>query len=88
VVRSTKPESPVYYRRLPETCGKCHQDEKNAFLKSRHYQRLEKNGKSPTCTTCHGVMKGTVLSSRDLDQTCNLCHAKPAGAQDTLLLIN
>jgi len=32
-------------------------------------------------------MKGTIPTSKDLDQTCNLCHRKPAGAQDTLLLM-
>ena len=88
VLRSTQSDSPVFYKNLPETCGKCHTDEKTAFLQSKHYQRLERTGKGPTCTTCHGVMKGTILTSKDLDQTCNLCHSKPAGAQDTLLLMS
>ena len=88
VKRSTEASSPVYYRNLPETCGRCHEGEKQAFLKSSHYRVLQRTGKGPTCTTCHGTMAATVLSPKALKQTCNLCHKKPVGAQETLLIMN
>lgn len=86
--RSTEKSSPVYYRNLPETCGQCHSEEQKAFSKSAHFRVLQRTGKGPTCTTCHGTMAATVLSPKALEQTCNLCHKKPVGAQETLLIMN
>jgi len=41
VLRSSEVNSTVFYRNVPETCGKCHANELNQFKDSLHYQRLK-----------------------------------------------
>lgn len=85
---SSHPGSPVYFTRVPATCGACHAAERAAFAKSRHASELRRTGKGPNCVTCHGSMANHVLAPRELEQTCTLCHRKPTRAYATLMSLN
>lgn len=85
---STASGSPVYFTRVPTTCGACHQAEYKAFQKSVHYQELQRSGRGPNCVSCHGSMANHVLAPRDLEQTCTLCHRQPTGASATMIALN
>lgn len=84
---STDPDSPVYFTRIPATCGACHQAEYKAFQKSAHYRQLERSGRGPNCVSCHGSMANHVLAPRDLEMSCILCHQQPTKARATILAL-
>jgi len=86
--RSTDKSSPVYFTRIPATCGACHQAEFKAFRRSAHYKELERSGRGPNCVTCHGSMANHILAPRDLDQSCRLCHKQPTQAFAAILALN
>lgn len=79
--------SPVYFTRVPATCGACHKPEFSAFKRSVHYQELQRSGRGPNCVTCHGSMATNVLSPRDIEMGCTLCHRKPTNAYVTLIAL-
>lgn len=85
---STDPASPVYFTAVPATCGACHVAEYKAFQKSAHFKELQTSGRGPNCISCHGSMANQILSPRDLELTCNLCHRKPTQAFATMLALN
>jgi hypothetical protein len=74
VLGSGNPQSSVYYKNIPATCGKCHSAEVYKFTKSFHYKRLESTGRGPDCVTCHGSMVTTVLSPDTVASVCERCH--------------
>lgn len=80
VLSSRDPESRIYFTRIPETCGSCHSSELRAFQKSAHRKELGRGGRAPNCVTCHGSMADHVLSSKDMEMTCALCHRQPTQA--------
>jgi formate-dependent nitrite reductase cytochrome c552 subunit len=84
---STDPSSPVYFTRVPATCGTCHQAEFKAFQKSAHYKELQRTGRGPNCVSCHGSMANRILAPRDLEVSCNLCHKKPTQASATMMAL-
>ena len=51
VSRSSETNRTVFYRNVPETCGKCHVNELNQFKDFLHYQRLKALKQAPTCDT-------------------------------------
>ncbi|MGC8492278.1 MAG: hypothetical protein ACP5SH_11125 [Syntrophobacteraceae bacterium] len=71
---SSNPQSPVYFKNIPATCGKCHGAEFYNFSRSLHYKILESTGKGPTCVTCHGSMVTRVLTPGQLVDVCARCH--------------
>lgn len=71
--------SPVYYRNVPETCGKCHVEEYTQFRNSTHYQKLEALEQAPTCTTCHNPHLFKVLDPSNMQAVCQNCHSVEAG---------
>lgn len=85
---STDPKSSVYFTRVQDTCGACHQAELKSFKKSSHYKELQRSGRGPNCVTCHGSMANHVLAPRDLEMTCTLCHRRPTQAYATLMALN
>ncbi len=95
VLGSGNPQSRVYYKNVPYTCGKCHRAELKKFIQSRHYRMLISTGWGPECVTCHGSMSTTILSAATVQKTCERCHNKvlgispfvPAKARTLLLLI-
>lgn len=79
IVGSSNPQSPVYFKNIPATCGKCHGAEYYKFTQSRHFQMLESSGKGPECVTCHGSMVTKVLAPGSLAATCDRCHNERMG---------
>ncbi len=79
VLGSTKPQSRVYYKNIPSTCGKCHGAEFYKFTQSYHFKKLEATGKGPNCVTCHGSMVTNVLNPDDIANVCVRCHNKRIG---------
>ncbi len=83
VLGSSNPESRVYFKNVPSTCGECHGAEEFKFKQSLHYRNLEKTGKGPECVTCHGSMIITVLTPADMAAVCGMCHSKTGMAHAT-----
>ncbi len=90
-------DSTVNFRRVPETCGQCHDNIYDAFLKSDHHERLlehEQGKQGPSCVTCHGSLNASILSISTVEDTCNNCHNEetennvevPKHARDVLTL--
>ncbi|HUI68671.1 MAG TPA: hypothetical protein VL087_10760 [Nitrospirota bacterium] len=74
VLGSRNPQSTVYYKNIPSTCGKCHGAESYKFIQSLHYKRLESTGKGPECVTCHGSMVTSILTPDTISVVCEQCH--------------
>jgi cytochrome b subunit of formate dehydrogenase len=50
-----KPDAPLNTLNIPETCGKCHEKEKDNYHQSIHWSSLVRgHGEAPVCTDCHG----------------------------------
>ncbi len=77
--------SKVSSKRIPATCGTCHQQELGYFAESRHYSQLETTERGPSCVTCHGSMAIRVLSPEELDAACSPCHPPVQGAPPPML---
>ncbi len=73
---SSDQASPVFFTRIPNTCGRCHAAEVAYFRTSLHYARLETDGRGPNCVTCHGSMATKVLTPERLLGTCSACHTE------------
>ena len=76
---SSDTQSPVYYKNIPATCGKCHGAEFYEFRQSLHYKMLESAGKGPECVTCHGSMVTSVLTPATVAAVCQRCHNERMG---------
>ncbi len=79
VLGSSNPKSPVYFKNIPSTCGKCHGAEFYKFTQSRHYNMLETSGKGPECVTCHGSMVTRILTPNTVSAVCEQCHNSRMG---------
>jgi hypothetical protein len=96
VYNSSHPESRIFYKNVPGTCGACHRRDFNAFKTSVHYTYLEQTGAGPTCVTCHESHAMRIISPQQIPATCEECHNRrmhiapevPAEAQAVLLLMN
>ncbi len=82
-IQSPKKAGTKWYRtNLPKSCGKCHKEEKDKYIKSKHYEAVEQNLPfAPTCLTCHTNPVAKVHSPGDslevkLSQVklCLSCH--------------
>jgi hypothetical protein len=74
ILRSSDPNSTIFYRNVPETCGKCHTNELKQFMDSLHYQRLKADQQAPTCDTCHRPHVFQVLNISEFHNVCSNCH--------------
>lgn len=74
VLRSIDANSTIFYRNVPETCGKCHINELNQFRDSKHYEKLKASKQAPTCDTCHNPHEFKVLNISDFENLCSSCH--------------
>ena len=79
VLRSGDPKSAIFFKNLPQTCGKCHGEELVNFSRSRHYAELKTSGRGPTCVTCHGSMGTFILTSGQIREFCTVCHNNKRG---------
>jgi nitrate/TMAO reductase-like tetraheme cytochrome c subunit len=91
VARESDPNSTVFYRNVPETCGKCHRNELDEFKNSAHYQRLKALKQAPTCDTCHRPHEFKVLNVSEFHDLCSQCHnidmrIAPADAPDKAIV--
>jgi len=77
-VGAADPDSGIYYKAIPETCGVCHEDILEGFRESEHFdhvEKLEKGDKQgPTCVTCHGGIDVDVLNVNTVEEVCTQCH--------------
>jgi cytochrome b subunit of formate dehydrogenase len=80
--RSTNPESKLNWQRIPETCGKCHDNVRQTYTRSIHGQAVAAGIRdAPTCTDCHGehtIQALTDATSKvaasHISETCAQCH--------------
>jgi formate-dependent nitrite reductase cytochrome c552 subunit len=70
----TDPQSPIYFKNIPETCGKCHITEYEHFRNTMHYERLRAESRAPSCATCHQPHSFKVLKASELAPLCSVCH--------------
>jgi hypothetical protein len=68
------PDSTVYFKNIPGTCGKCHAEELDHFKNTMHYQRLKAESRAPSCVTCHQSHTFKVLKASELTNLCSVCH--------------
>ena len=66
--------APVKFDQIPETCGQCHVEQRDAFVTSDHYRLLKEDGTAPNCATCHGAMEMDFIFVTRVKSTCLFCH--------------
>lgn len=78
------PKSKIYRSNVPATCGKCHENVLNTYLRSIHGKSAMAGVRdAPVCTDCHGehTIKAhtdptsSVYSAVIAQKTCGQCHA-------------
>ena len=83
ILPANNQKSPIYKFNVPATCGKCHTDIDNTFMKSIHGQAIARgNQMAPVCTDCHGIHSikshsdpNSPASGQNLSRdTCGRCH--------------
>ncbi len=67
-------DSPIYFKNIPDTCGKCHAEEMEHFKNTMHYQRLKAESRAPSCVTCHKPHTFKVLKASEMTALCSVCH--------------
>jgi hypothetical protein len=81
-VSSSRENSAVDFRSIPDTCGQCHDEFLDAYHKSNHFEHLVKakqEQQGPNCVTCHGSMNTTVLDVTTVGAACARCHNEETG---------
>lgn len=78
---SRDPESRIYYKNLPETCGTCHEQVYRQFVRSKHYKALIDDRLAPSCSTCHGFMMEIEPAMHSIAERCALCHNSRTGVK-------
>jgi hypothetical protein len=90
IVSPKAPTSHVYPTNIPETCGRCHSDEKlmsqyklpadvvTEYKTSYHAHMLFEKGdlSAPTCVTCHGSHGATPPGTAQVGEVCGKCHVR------------
>ena len=83
IQKGTHPSSPMFWQKLPATCGKCHGKIKRTFVASVHGKAVAAGQRdAPVCTDCHGehtiaAVKAATsnVSPANIPETCGQCHA-------------
>jgi cytochrome b subunit of formate dehydrogenase len=81
--KSTNPVSKLYWQHVPETCGKCHENVEQTYIRSVHGTAVRAGVRdAPVCTDCHGehtIAAVKLATSRvapaNIPDTCGQCHA-------------
>ena len=81
--KATNPASKLFWQNIPTTCGKCHENIKQTYLRSVHGQAITEGKRdAPVCTDCHGEHSITAVklatskvAPAHIPQTCGQCHA-------------
>ncbi len=80
----TNPNSKIYRRNVPQTCGKCHENVLRTYERSIHGKAaLAGKLEAPVCTDCHGEHtikahtdpESSVYPTQISEKTCGHCHA-------------
>jgi len=66
--------SPIYFKNIPDTCGKCHAEEMDHFKNTMHFQRLKAESSAPSCVTCHKPHSFKVMKPAEIIPLCSVCH--------------
>ncbi|MFH0908844.1 MAG: cytochrome b/b6 domain-containing protein [bacterium] len=80
--RGTAPASTMFWQRIPQTCGACHEEISTKYALSVHGVAVaEGKREAPVCTDCHGehtiaaVEKfRSSVGSAHISETCGQCH--------------
>jgi formate dehydrogenase gamma subunit len=80
IVPPTSPQSPLYFSRLAETCGACHDQVAKDVEASVHGKAVAAGHRdAPTCTDCHSEHKIEELKTSSAlkisVEVCSRCHA-------------
>jgi formate dehydrogenase gamma subunit len=79
----TNPSAKIFRTHVPATCGKCHENVMNTYLRSIHGKAaLEGKREAPVCTDCHGEHgikshldpDSSVYATSVSGKTCGHCH--------------
>jgi cytochrome b subunit of formate dehydrogenase len=81
--RSTNANSKLYWRTVPATCGKCHENVQRTYAMSVHGKAVAQGVRdAPVCTDCHGEhsiaavnLASSRVSASNVPGTCAQCHA-------------
>jgi cytochrome b subunit of formate dehydrogenase len=81
--KSTNPASKLNWQNTPNTCGKCHENVEQTYLRSVHGAAVKAGVRdAPVCTDCHGEhgitavkLAGSRVSPANIPETCGQCHA-------------
>lgn len=81
--RSTSPASKLHWRNVPATCGKCHENVEQTYLRSVHGKAVKTGVRdAPVCTDCHGEhsiaavrLAVSAVSPANIPGTCGQCHS-------------
>ena len=71
------PSSGIYYKNVVDTCGACHEEILEGFVKSDHFEQVvkkEDEQQGPTCVTCHGSINSEILNVNSVANACAQCH--------------
>jgi cytochrome b subunit of formate dehydrogenase len=79
----TNPASKLYWQNVPTTCGKCHENVDQTYIRSVHGQAVKAGVRdAPVCTDCHGEhsiqavkLATSRVSPANIPETCGQCHA-------------
>ncbi|MEI7750556.1 MAG: cytochrome b/b6 domain-containing protein [Candidatus Omnitrophota bacterium] len=80
----TNPLAKIFWKNVPATCGKCHENVMQTYNRSIHGQGArEGKRESPVCTDCHGEHgikshldpTSSVYSTVISQKTCGNCHS-------------
>lgn len=82
VIPPSSPKSPWNSKNLVNSCGKCHTDKKEEYVKSIHYQGFTSGVKgAPNCFTCHKTkvtydsgLGDTTAVKLAQEKLCLSCH--------------
>ena len=81
--KSTNPASKLYWQNVPDTCGKCHENVEQTYMRSVHGKAVKGGVRdAPVCTDCHGEhtiaavkLASLRVSPANIPETCGQCHA-------------
>jgi hypothetical protein len=77
------PRSTVFFKKQPQTCGRCHEEVSRQFTGSRHCSKVLSDDLAPTCTTCHRAMNKKPYYRDILREGCQHCHGPGPGQRRT-----
>ncbi len=81
--KSTNESSKLFWRTVPATCGKCHENVQRTYALSVHGKAVAQGVRdAPVCTDCHGEhsiasvkLASSRVSSANVPATCAQCHS-------------